>query len=402
VLLTIIVTKFVLPTRDQTGHPQQPVRVLARRIEQADDSVLSVLGFGLLFLAAALLPAVLPAFYVAAGCLILLRWSRVSAGLTASPFDARTIGPFVMMFASVHALILYLYQLNSVQAAIGNTTAVTLGLPKLIDATSTSRDIYAFNLNSTAWTPWAHLAAVLVLVVYNGQLGSTNPVGSWRHWSKRWRDHHHGENGRATPLRPIGEEDELEGEEVEKVQTTKLGMMYSWVVQWCIRYSPYACLAAITFWAVLLPTWPALVLLLWAHVHWILPFRIYVKSIRYLIMYTIVLIAFDYLMCIGSWSDDVPDQWTRVVDDETLQFGELGARILVLFSLAVSCRYRNSILLDHRDGPSNQPESTQTQKNQEVQQAPSLFQQIVTVAQVVWNGCLNHIYLLTFLYGASF
>ena len=240
---------------------------------------------------------------------------------------------------------------------------------------SEGRDIYALNVGSSAWEPWVHAAMLVVLAVFSSQVGSS--VGllptPWRRtqWrSRRQRTASQRDSRATTPLLPIGsmaaEADEADeaagllggggggggGTHYDGTDTrggdgtgaaSRLWAAYAWVVQWCIQYSPYVCLFAVTLWAVFFPTWQALLLLLWAHVHWLLPFRHYVLSVRYLLVYTVLLTVFEYSLCIGNWSD-APD-WGLKKEDQTTQFLQLGMRILVLLVLATSCRYRNSILL---------------------------------------------------------
>jgi hypothetical protein len=138
-----------------------------------------------------------------------------------------------------------------------------------------------------------------------------------------------------------------------------------WLVYYIARLSSYICLAMITFWAILLPTWPALLLLLWAHVHWFLPMRVYANTVPYLAVYITALAAFEFIVCIDHGVQGKPDWGIRIMSENN-RFLELGARFAILIFIAISCRFRElmSTPISQNPSPSAEPEDASA-KNDE-------------------------------------
>ena len=139
VLLLVLGSKLLGKAGGAAEPNHSPRRYLAEgtRVPLDDDAPVStVVTFLLLFLTAVLLPSVLPTIYVACACVLLLRWSKVSAALSGAPLGARRLSQPIVWTASAHTLLQYAFQMNFFQSAVGNVTAKTVGLAVLVDSTT--------------------------------------------------------------------------------------------------------------------------------------------------------------------------------------------------------------------------------------------------------------------------
>lgn len=345
------------------------------------------------------LPAVIPLAYVVYSGCVLVFWSRTLP--TTARFNvsmARLRKPLVP-YTALHIILVYVFQLHSVQQGMlegmrgpGGDLAETLGLPVLINGTAmTTPEWYEWNVLPVSWVVWIHVVA----------LGLLYFICAHAHGVAVQRLAGRSPGTANTPLLPLADRnDSVRYDDDEPACLAPSAADGTWRTQAALLL-PYACLALITIWAVVFPSWLSFVLLLWANVHWLLPLQVYAQSVQYLFAYVFGLVLLDYLVSIRHALPETSQAYSTPKDDAALAFLSLAGKAVVLVTVALSCRLQNSLAPtttgSHHYDPVTQNSSLGTDNAQSGSLDTQKYTLTAATARAGLGVLVSQAYLVTFI-----